>query len=157
MQKQTLQKIEEIKKMLGDGVSEKDIINKKFKRSVKLYNDWMLKYKDYFSNESLEIVEVNNSLPSNNFNSSDIEKLKLLVDNFEEIMNSINNKSYIEDVAEVLNIPNELLKIDDVTLLSVRLSKEIKKQFDEFSEKNKQYSKTTLLNFAILEMIKKYK
>lgn len=157
MQKQILQKIEEIKKMLGDGVSEKDIINKKFKRSVKLYNDWMLKYKDYFFNESLEIVEVNNNLPINNFNPSDIGKLKILVDNFEEIMSSINNKSYIEDVAEVLNIPNELLKIEDVTLLSVRLSKEIKKQFDEFSEENKQYSKTTLLNFAILEMIKKYK
>lgn len=156
MQKQTLQKIEEIKKMLGDGVSEKDIINKKFKRSVKLYNDWMLKYKDYFSDNSLEIVEMDNNLPTK-FDSIDIGKLKILIDNFQEIMSSINNKSYTDDIAEVLNIPNELLKIDDVTLLSVRLSKEIKKQFDEFSEKNKQYSKTTLLNFAILEMIKKYK
>ena len=87
------------------------------------------------------------------------EKLELLarmLDKGEELLKLLNQKDD-EYISEVLIIPNELVKMYDLKLKSVRLSKEIEEEFDKVSKKYNVYSKTSLINMALKEFVEKYK
>lgn len=141
MQKSTMNKILEINKLLEAGASEKDIIRSKFKNSKKLYLEWTEKYGKFISNNTTDI----------NMFDLDINKLRLLIENTDKILKLLD----VENRA-LLNVPDELLKLDDIKISTVRLSKRIEERFIELALKNKMYTKTTLLNLAILEFIEKY-
>lgn len=52
-------------------------------------------------------------------------------------------------------IPNEILNMKAFPT-SVRVSKKLLEQFNEFCNKNKNYSKIQILNFALYDFLQKY-
>ena len=166
MQEKTREKIKEIQKMIDSGITEKEIIKVKFKSSPKAYNEWISKFgehlKNIFKENSKEImsIEKKNRLVSENFipTEKEIVKLKNLLDNADKILallNKNNNADYIEEI-NVLEVPDELLKLYDVKISSLRLSKAIEERFNKFVNINKKYSKTSLINMALIEFLEKY-
>lgn len=58
-------------------------------------------------------------------------------------------------VKENMIIPNEILNMEAFPT-SVRVSKKLLEQFNEFCNKNKNYSKIQILNFALYDFLQKY-
>ena len=71
----------------------------------------------------------------------------------------LNNKNNLqsEDIINHLLIPDEYLQIADIKVKSIRISEDVEKKFNEFCDKFKQYSKTSMLNYALIEFMEKYK
>lgn len=158
MQQSTKNKIIEIQKMLSDGITEKDIIKMKFKSSPKAYKEWLDKFGCYLTvkqETSLVIEEKEQNqiafIPTEN----DIIKLKSLLENADNLLSLLNTKQEIEEL-HVLEVPEELLKLYDVKISSLRISKAIEDRFNKFVDKNKKYSKTSLINMALVEFLDKY-
>ncbi|MGL4864513.1 MAG: hypothetical protein ACRC4T_15575 [Cetobacterium sp.] len=158
MQKSTKLKIMEIQKMLDSGIDEKEIIKAKFKSSPKAYNEWIDKWGSYLKMELP--VQKNNNIESNELvfipTENDIIKLKKLLENTDDLIALLNKEEKIEEI-NILQVPEELLKLKDIKISSVRISENIEKQFNDLVAKNKLYSKTALMNMALLEFIDKYK
>lgn len=158
MQKSTKLKIIEIQKMLDSGIDEKEIIKAKFKSSPKAYNEWIDKWGSYLKMELP--VQKNNNIESNELlfipTENDIIKLKKLLENTDDLIALLNKEEKIEEI-NILQVPEELLKLKDIKISSVRISENIEKQFNDLVAKNKLYSKTALMNMALLEFIDKYK
>lgn len=160
MQQNTKKKINEIQQMINDGIEEKEIIKLKFKSSPKFYKEWIEKFGSYLKIKSEEIavqqIELNNIpfVPTN----YEIEKLKNLLENAEDLLALLNKeKTYDMHNINILSVPEELLKLNDVKLATIRISEKIEKDFNKLVAKNKLYSKTSLINLALLEFIEKYK
>ena len=158
MQQSTKNKIIEIQKMLSDGVTEKDIIKMKFKSSPKAYKEWLDKFGSYLTikQETTLVIEEKEQnqiafIPTEN----DIIKLKSLLENADDLLNLLNTKQEIEELY-VLEVPEELLKLYDVKISSLRISKAIEDRFNKFVDKHKKYSKTSLINMALVEFLDKY-
>lgn len=158
MQKSTKLKIMEIQKMLDSGIDEKEIIKAKFKSSPKAYNEWIDKWGNYLKTELP--IQKNNNIKSNELvfipTENDIIKLKKLLENTDDLIALLNKEEKIEEI-NILQVPEELLKLKDIKISSVRISENIEKQFNDLVAKNKLYSKTALMNMALLEFIDKYK
>lgn len=158
MQKSTKLKIVEIQKMLDSGIDEKEIIKAKFKSSPKAYNEWIDKWGSYLKMELS--VQKNNNIESNELvfipTENDIIKLKKLLENTDDLIALLNKEEKNEEI-NILQVPEELLKLKDIKISSVRISENIEKQFNDLVAKNKLYSKTALMNMALLEFIDKYK
>lgn len=158
MQKSTKLKIMEIQKMLDSGIDEKEIIKAKFKSSPKAYNEWIDKWRNYLKTELP--IQKNNNIKSNELvfipTENDIIKLKKLLENTDDLIALLNKEEKIEEI-NILQVPEELLKLKDIKISSVRISENIEKQFNDLVAKNKLYSKTALMNMALLEFIDKYK
>lgn len=158
MQQSTKNKIIEIQKMLSDGITEKDIIKMKFKSSPKAYKEWLDKFGSYLTvkQETTLVIEEKEQnqiafIPTEN----DIIKLKSLLENADDLLSLLNAKQEIEEL-HVLEVPEELLKLYDVKISSLRISKAIEDRFNKFVDKNKKYSKTSLINMALVEFLDKY-
>lgn len=158
MQQSTKNKIIEIQKMLSDGITEKDIIKMKFKSSPKAYKEWLDKFGSYLTvkQETTLVIEEKEQnqiafIPTEN----DIIKLKSLLENADDLLSLLNTKQEIEEL-HVLEVPEELLKLYDVKISSLRISKAIEDRFNKFVDKNKKYSKTSLINMALVEFLDKY-
>ena len=158
MQQSTKNKIIEIQKMLSDGITEKDIIKMKFKSSPKAYKEWLDKFGSYLTvkQETTFVIEEKEQnqiafIPT----EKDIIKLKSLLENADDLLNLLNTKQEIEEL-HVLEVPEELLKLYDVKISSLRISKAIEDRFNKFVDKNKKYSKTSLINMALVEFLDKY-
>ncbi|MGL5644690.1 hypothetical protein [Cetobacterium sp.] len=158
MQQSTKNKIIEIQKMLSDGITEKDIIKMKFKSSPKAYKEWLDKFGSYLTvkQETTLVIEEKEQnqiafIPT----EKDIIKLKSLLENADDLLNLLNTKQEIEEL-HVLEVPEELLKLYDVKISSLRISKAIEDRFNKFVDKNKKYSKTSLINMALIEFLDKY-
>lgn len=158
MQQSTKNKIIEIQKMLSDGITEKDIIKMKFKSSPKAYKEWLDKFGSYLTvkQETTLVIEEKEQnqiafIPT----EKDIIKLKSLLENADDLLSLLNTKQEIEEL-NVLEVPEELLKLYDVKISSLRISKAIEDRFNKFVDKNKKYSKTSLINMALVEFLDKY-
>lgn len=158
MQKSTKLKIVEIQKMLDSGIDEKEIIKAKFKSSPKAYNEWIDKWGSYLKTELP--IQKNNNIESDELvfipTENDIIKLKKLLENTDDLIALLSKEEKIEEI-NILQVPEKLLKLKDIKISSVRISENIEKQFNDLVAKNKLYSKTALLNMALLEFINKYK
>lgn len=160
MQQQTKKKIDEIQKMINAGVEEKEIIKLKFKSSPKAYKEWREKFGSYLEINNEVIVQEEREIKEINFipTQKDIEKLKSLLENADDLLELLNKNVVCDtDDINILYVPDEFLKLEDVKVSSVRLSKKIEEQFNELVTKQKRYSKTSLLNLALMEFIEKYK
>ncbi|MGL5800972.1 MAG: hypothetical protein ACRCX7_00025 [Cetobacterium sp.] len=158
MQQSTKNKIIEIQKMLSDGITEKDIIKMKFKSSPKAYKEWLDKFGSYLTvkqETTLVIEEKEQSQITFIPTEKDIIKLKSLLENADDLLSLLNTKQEIEEL-HVLEVPEELLKLYDVKISSLRISKAIEDRFNKFVDKNKKYSKTSLINMALVEFLDKY-
>lgn len=159
MQKSTKLKIIEIQKMLDSGIDEKEIIKVKFKSSPKAYKEWIDKFGNYLELNELSIKQNNNLMETNiSFipTQNDIIKLKKLLENADDLITLLNKNENLYEF-NILQVPDELLKLKDIKISSVRISEKIEREFNELVAKNKLYSKTALLNMALLEFIEKYK
>lgn len=161
MQQQTKKKIDEIQKMINAGIEEKEIIKLKFKSSPKAYNEWIEKFGCYLEIKNKEIiVQQERGIEEVNFipTQKDIEKLKNLLENADDLLGLLNKNTVCDtDDINVLYVPDEFLRLEDVKVSTVRLSKKIEEQFNKLVAREKRYSKTSLLNLALVEFIEKYK
>jgi hypothetical protein len=88
-----------------------------------------------------------------------MKALENLINHSDELLNLLNGKSKVqaEDVINHLLIPDEFLQIADIKVKSIRISEDVEKKFNEFCGEFKQYSKTSMLNYALIEFMEKYK
>lgn len=167
MQEKTREKIKAIQEMIDSGVTKKEIIKIKFKSSPKAYNEWLSKFGEHLNSISKEaprevaevkkedVVVYGGFIPT----EKEMIKLKNLLDNADDLLSLLNGNYNISDEMHeinVLEVPDELLKMYDVKISSLRISKAIENRFNKFVEKNKKYSKTSLVNMALVEFLDKY-
>lgn len=97
-----------------------------------------------------EEYKSNTDVILNKFKDKNLEKKFLyLLDNIDEFL-KIGKKLENE-----LMIPKELLNLPSV-IKTMRVSKEISDEFDEFCSNHKNYTKIQILNFALKDFINKY-
>ena len=85
-----------------------------------------------------------------------VKALENLINHSDELLALLNKKD-LPDITNHLIIPNDLLQISDIKVKSIRISEKIEADFNDFCDEFKQYSKTSLLNFALVEFMEKYK
>ena len=167
---QTKQKAEEIKILLNEGYYLKDILQKKFNRSTSKLKEHLQVAKGIYTELEFSILEgkekmeisVKKEVPQQVAEVFSIEKMKALenlINHSDELLNLLNGKSKVqaEDVINHLLIPDEFLQIADIKVKSIRISEDVEKKFNEFCGEFKQYSKTSMLNYALIEFMEKYK
>ena len=166
---QTKKKAEEIQKLLSEGYDLKEILNLKFNRSTAKLKEHLETAKEVYSQLELDVLEGRNTLevvkkefhaPSMEiFPPEKMKALENLINHSDELLNLLNNKNkpQAEDVINHLLIPDEFLQIADIKVKSIRISEDVEKKFNEFCGEFKQYSKTSMLNYALIEFMEKYK
>ncbi len=165
---QTRQKAEEIKKLLNDGYDLKDILQKKFNRSTSKLKEHLEIAKDIYTELELFILEgkdkmeisIKKEVPQQQvvevFSIEKIKALENLINHSDDLI-ALLNRSDLLNITNHLIIPNDLLQISDIKVKSIRISEKIENDFNDFCDEFKQYSKTSLLNFALVEFMEKYK
>ena len=172
MRESTRQKIERIKAAIQEGKTEAEIRKAAKSKSIENHETFMEKYHDLiFGEEKQEQVEILEDVQPvtvpqganplmNIFRSKeDLEALRSLLDNHEDILSLLKGgraQGTNQEATEVLEVPQELIKIDDLKLKSHRISMKLEKELDAIIKRHGVYSKTSLLNMAIYEFIKKY-
>lgn len=87
---------------------------------------------------------------------TDMLKNKELANKFIFLLNNIDEILQVKQIVkENMIIPNEILNMEAFPT-SVRVSKKLLEQFNEFCNKNKNYSKIQILNFALYDFLQKY-
>lgn len=87
---------------------------------------------------------------------TDMLKNEELANKFIFLLNNIDEILQVKQIVkENMIIPNEILNMEAFPT-SVRVSKKLLEQFNEFCNKNKNYSKIQILNFALYDFLQKY-
>jgi len=172
LQKKTLEKIEKINASIEEGASLEKVIKEHFRNRPSEYNNYLAKYSEYITpiRETTEEPEPIQHLTHHRPHEREINPLEVLfkgedelkafrdlIENHRGIMELLESKKQQggEDI-NVLEVPQELIKIKDLRVRSQRISEEIEKNFDAVIKKFPEYSKTTLINLALLEFTKRY-
>lgn len=153
MRESTLTKLREIQQMRAEGISESEIIKKKFKGSAKLYGEWMKKFGN--NSNQVSVVENPNPLPVNFLQDKKaLENFQNLLENVDKILELINRQE--DEVQEIYILdPEKVEEFRDIKTMSVRVSETLDKQFTEFV-KGTTFSKVQLLNLMYFEFLQKY-
>lgn len=163
----------------------KKIITKKKTDTTLFYKKselvkFLEKYSSYFSQEELNILDyssnninydnismfdevgkpIEETTPKLQQNTSlilaDMLKNEELANKFIFLLNNIDEILQVKQIVkENMIIPNEILNMEAFPT-SVRVSKKLLEQFNEFCNKNKNYSKIQILNFALYDFLQKY-
>mgnify|MGYP003258752872 CR=1 FL=1 len=175
-----------INNLLQEGKSVKDIrtilgvSEKSFQKQIKQlgykYNQKIKQYEPFTGTGASSLVKHENSIVSNKNDKSMIfdiqvegldketfknniidlaanyERIKNMLDDYEHT-NSIHAQSEILEVSTGIKIDNPEGEVERTT---VRISKDILLKWNEFCDKNKQFSKKDLLGQAMIEFIQKY-
>lgn len=175
----TKNKIEEVKELIKNKISVKEIIREKFNTHPKMikwldknnifFNDTELNYLGYV--QSLEIVEEgeeniyhseNNNitvptlLNSNIKALNDKEKLNLLLSDDTLVLLQILAKKMNNNVSgEVLDIPNTYFNLKDIKIKNCRISDDIYSRVVNFA-KEKDITITVLLNYILDSFLKSH-
>lgn len=170
--------IDEINKMLSEGMSVKEIreklgINEKaYQKQIKnmgyRYLQKSRKYvkaspqrKDYFNNT--EVINKNKIKDLNIVSDTDIDIKKVvdLINNYDdikELLKWFKNKEYENSIIEVIQ-DNRIeidLDTDEAKRTTILVNKKIYDDFNMFCQKHKEYDKKDLLSMALKEYIEKY-
>lgn len=87
---------------------------------------------------------------------ADMLKNEELANKFIFLLNNIDEILQVKQIVkENMIIPNEILNMEAFPT-SVRVSKKLLEQFNEFCNNNKNYSKIQILNFALYDFLQKY-
>lgn len=79
-----------------------------------------------------------------------------LANKFIFLLNNIDEILQVKQIVkENMIIPSEILNLEAFPT-SIRVSKKLLEQFNEFCNKNKNYSKIQILNFALYDFLQKY-
>lgn len=178
--KNTLLKIEKIKSAIDEGASKEDLIKEYFGRHRKKCDEFLEKHSNLIygkvaikpKEEKKQVPEeetrhvthhkkpemVNNPLELLFKHEGELKAFRELIEKHGEIMDLLDgrNKKSEEQSINVLEVPQDLIKIKDLRVKSQRISKKIEVDFDQVIKKFPEYSKTTLINLALLEFAEKY-
>jgi hypothetical protein len=172
LQKTTLEKIAKINASIDNGATLEELKEEYFQSRPKRLEDYLAKYSEYINPIKKEdaqpeveaIRHLTHHKPQERnplevlFKGEDeLKAFRDLIENHRGIMELLESKKQQsgEDI-NVLEVPQELIKIKDLRVRSQRISEEIEKDFDEVIKKFPEYSKTTLINLALLEFTEKY-
>lgn len=175
MRKVTLDKINDIKKLQQEGKTDVEIVREKFGRNWKKYHEFMGKhklleiapqFKKYEPSYDIEIAEettiIKKEMPLQNspvqiLAPEELGKLRQLIDSSDDLLALLQKPSDDIEEIQILEVPEELVKIGDLRVRSMRISESIEREFDDLVKDSRLYSKTSLINHALQEYIKKYK
>jgi len=177
---QTKKKVEYIIENLNNGTEFKQIVKDKFKGSIKQYDEWLVKIeknldietfkllKDFRNNyipskpaiqiiqKKNEILEKNNPVFQIVNSKENMMKFAALLERSDEIFNFLDKEKNIKGEQDILHIQDEIRNIKDNKIKSMRISETLLKRFDLMAKEYSNYSKTNLLNSAILDFLEKY-
>lgn len=166
---QTKAKAERVRELIKNGKVYKEILDLEFRSRKSNLKDHLEKAMNFYTDNEFnllmgntnninEIAKVEKELyPSNEiFKLNDIEALKELINYKNDILSLIKNKSN-DEPKDSLIISDRIKNTKDYKITSIRISPELEKEFNEFCDGYKAYSKTQLFNQAIEEIIQKYK
>jgi len=172
LQRKTEEKIEKIKAALENGSTIDDLVKDYFGRHRKKCSEFLENYHHLIygaeavkkEKEPEEIKAVTHHTPKaiNPLevlfkNEEEFQDFRALLGNSKELLGLLKgNGREIQEEINVLEVPQELIKMKDLRVRSQRLSEEVEKKFDLLLEKFPEYSKTTLINLALLEFAEKY-
>lgn len=170
---QTQKKVYEIKNLITEGKNYREILNLKFGRSVKDLNKFLERVKELFSEEELyilmgkeennsnEVIQVKKEFFQENeiINSKELQDLKELIHYKNDLLNLLKVKELHEEAQLInnLKIAEDVTKLKDNKITTIRLSIDLEKKFNKICEENKSFSKTLIFNQALYEFINKYK
>lgn len=172
----TKKKLNDILDLVISGTNFNEILEKKFSNNLKKKNEWFNKNKSNFSDEEMKILidfmnyekeentevlpkitdketehKSNTSVILSKFQDKNLEKkfIYLLdhIDDFLKIGEKLENE---------LMIPKDLLNLPSI-IKTMRVSKEISDEFDEFCMNHKNYTKIQILNFVLKDFMNRYK
>ena len=179
MNYQTKKKIKDLKEMISQQLSLKEIIEKKFSSAPVKKNKWLKTNSQYFTTQELdyldyqkniEIVEEGEEgqgkdLITNSFLNYDLKKLSvpeksnlILNSDFLEIIQKMANdyiQSSIKNKSDLV-IPQEFFNLKDISIKNCRISNSIYNDFVELA-KAKNITITALINYVLSDFISKNK
>lgn len=179
MNYQTKIKIKEVKDMISQQLSLKEIIEKKFSSAPIKKNKWLKTNYQYFTVQELNYLEYEKNveiveeveegqgtdLITNSFINYDLKKLSIpeksnlmLNSDFLEIIQKMANdyiKANIKNKSELV-IPQEFFNLKDISIKNCRISNSIYNDFVELA-KSKNITITALINYVLSDFISKNK
>lgn len=163
MNYQTEEKIKKLKESINEGLELKEIIKKYFK-SQKQKDEWVLKYKEHFSENELEHLEITienkvknedktpnqHQIALKNF-YTDIENMQLL----KEIIADYKNRKEKCVILEngMLNLPLEVLQMKSDGTIGIKSNMAQYEEIKEIAFRNK-ISISTLVNYIFYEFLR---
>jgi len=168
LQKKTLEKIAKINTSIDKGATLEDIKKEHFQGRKDRRDYYLAKYSGYIKPikkkeppyfekiQHLPLERESNPLEVLFKGEDELKAFRDLIENHSKIMELLESKKASGEDINVLEVPQDLIKIKDLRVRSQRISREIEKDFDEVIKKFPEYSKTTLINLALLEFVKKY-
>lgn len=172
LQKKTEEKIEKIKAALKGGATIDDLVKEFFGRHKKKCSEFLEKHHHLIyggkavrqEKEPEKIKAVTHHTPKaiNPLevifkNEDEFQDFRAILDNSKELLGLLKGKGRNEqEEIHILEVPQEFIKMKDLRVRSQRLSEEVEKKFDKLLKKYPEYSKTTLINLALLEFAERY-
>lgn len=166
---QTLAKCNRVRELINNKKSDKEILKEEFRNRKSILAEHIEKAKEFYtpeeinhlmgkdtnnSNEMIEVSKTNNLM----FNKK-LAELDELLSYKDELINLIkSNKEPLkrENIINHLILNTEIASSKDYKITSVRLSEAIEKRFNSVCSNYKAYSKTQMINQALIEFIEKY-
>lgn len=109
------------------------------------------------ANDKSMIFDIPKEIEPEDFKNNLID----LAINYKKIKQMLDDFEHTKSIQNVVEVVNQGIKIDnpeaEVERTTVRVGKNILKNWNEFCDRNKQYSKKDLLGQALIEFINKYK
>lgn len=162
MNYQTGEKIKKLKESINQGLELKEIIKKYFK-SQKQKDEWVLKYKDYFNVNELEYLVGSEKKAKNeevapnqhqialkNF-YTDIENMQLLKEMIEDYKNRKEKCVILEN--GMLNLPLEVLQMKTDGTIGIKSNMAQYEEIKKIAFQNK-ISISTLVNYIFYEFLR---
>ena len=109
------------------------------------------------ANDKSMIFDIPGEIEPEDFKNNLID----LAINYDKIKKMLDDFEHTKSIQNVVEVVHQGIKIDnpetEVERTTVRVGKNILKNWNEFCDQNKQYSKKDLLGQALIEFINKYK
>lgn len=185
MKPATKKKFEEVKDLIIGGMKKEELIKVKFSRSPKKYIEFIERIQEEITEEEKDILEFSQAfkpeaiaveeetpehlpvieeksqlsvLPLKELLESPeyMANFKQLILNGRELMELLEDRKKIEE-NPILELPDDFIELKGLRVTSKRIADDVDQAFNEICKQHKEYSKTSLLNFAIWEFVQKYK
>ncbi len=165
---QTLAKCNRVRELINNNKSDKEILKEEFRNRKSILVEHIEKTKEFYTNEELdllmgkdtisinEVVEVSNT--NNLMLNKKLAELDELLSYKDELIHLIKSSKEPkrENIINHLILNTEVVSSKDYKITSVRLSEAIEKRFNNVCSNYKAYSKTQMINQALIEFIEKY-
>ena len=161
---QTKAKIDKINSAIDNNLDLQTIKKTLFSGHSKKCIDYLEKHSDHIPNlEKLfkpknEVILKQEDKPVY-INSETINDIMELLHYKKELIKIATGDklSSFNQVEDVLTIPNEYLKMNNLQMKTFRIERELFEEFNEICNENGLYTKTSIVNYMIYEFVQKYR